>query len=167
MGTVFIQYISSVHVIVGVRYVFPTRLCPKKHQMALFYVDYRLFLGSRNLVRYVKRRIKRYIFLVDKIYERGSSHMQSFVWLVGCVGTAIHIYSLGAYDNDNGDNGRGGDDEKKAETSTDSAPPPCKADVQQQQQQQQHKASLRRVVTSADMKAEDEDQATPRTLTPG
>ena len=47
-------------------------------------------------------------------------------------------------------------------TSTDSVPPPCKADVQQQ-----HKASLQRVVTSADMKAEDEDHATPRTLTPG
>ena len=39
--------------------------------------------------------------------------MQSLVWLVGCVGTAIHIYSLGAYDDDNGDNGRGGDDERK------------------------------------------------------
>ena len=42
-------------------------------------------------------------------------------------------------------------------------PPPCKADVQQQQ----HKASLQRVVTSVDMKAEDVDQATPRKLTPG
>ena len=52
---------------------------------------------------------------------------------------------------------------KNAETSTDSAPPPCKAGVQQQQ----HKASLQRVVTSADMKAEDVDQATPITLTPG
>ena len=54
------------------------------------------------------------------------------------------------------------------ETSTDSVPPPCKADVQQQQQQ--HKASLQiclGVVTSADMKAEDENHATPRTLTPG
>ena len=45
---------------------------------------------------------------------------------------------------------------KKAETSTDSAPPPCKADVHQQQ----HKVSLQRVVTSADMKTEDVDQAT-------
>ena len=45
-----------------------------------------------------------------------------------------------------------GDDERKknAETSTDSAPPPCKVDVQQQQ----HKASLQRVITSADMKVE-------------
>ena len=67
-------------------------------------------------------------------------------------------------DDDNGNYGRGGDGErKKAETSTDSAPPPCKADVQQQQ----HTASLQRVVTSADMKAEDVDQATPRKLTPG
>ena len=53
-------------------------------------------------------------------------------------------------------------EETKAETSTDSVPPPCKADMQQQQQ-----ASLRRLITSADMKAEDVDQATPRTLTPG
>ena len=45
---------------------------------------------------------------------------------------------------------------------TEPAPPPCKADVQQQQ----HKASLRRMVTSADMKAEDVDKATPSTLTP-
>ena len=42
-------------------------------------------------------------------------------------------------------------------------PPPCKANVQQQL----HKASLQRVVTSADMTAEDEDQATPIKLTPG
>ena len=40
----------------------------------------------------------------------------------------------------------------------------CKADVQQQQQ---HTASLQRVVTSAGMKADDVDQATPRKLTPG
>ena len=75
-----------------------------------------------------------------------------------------------ADDNDN--HGRGGDGsrekkekkkEKKAETSTNFVLPPCKAGVQQQQ----HKASLQRVVTSADMKAEDEDHATPRTLTPG
>ena len=42
-------------------------------------------------------------------------------------------------------------------------PPPCKANVQQQL----HKASLQRVVTSADMKTEDVDQATPRKLTSG
>ena len=69
-------------------------------------------------------------------------------------------------DDDNGDYGRGGDNARKktkAETSTDSAPPLCKANVQQQQ----HKTSLQRVVTSADMKAEDEDQATPRKLTLG
>ena len=52
--------------------------------------------------------------------------------------------------------------EIEAEMSTDSVPPPCKADVQQQQ----HKASLRRMVTSADMKTDDEDKATPSTLTP-
>ena len=33
-------------------------------------------------------------------------------------------------------------------------------------QQQQHKASLRRMVTSADMKVADVDKATPSTLTP-
>ena len=46
--------------------------------------------------------------------------------------------------------------------STDSVLPPCKADVQQQQ----HKASPRRMVTSVDMKTDDVDKATPRTLTP-
>ena len=61
-------------------------------------------------------------------------------------------------DNDNYGNGDGARKKKKAETFTDSVPPPCKADVQQQQ----HKASLQRVVTSADMKAKDVDQATPR-----
>ena len=55
------------------------------------------------------------------------------------------------------------DREEKVETSSDSVSPPCKADVQQHQ----HKASLQRVVTSVDMKAEDVDQATPRKLTPG
>ena len=55
------------------------------------------------------------------------------------------------------------EEKEEAETSTDSVPPPCKADVQQQQ----HKASLQRMVTSADMKAEAEDHAIPRMLTPG
>ena len=53
------------------------------------------------------------------------------------------------------------DREEKVETSSDSVSPPCKADVQQQQ----HKASLRRMVTSVNMKTDDVDKATPSALT--